>query len=190
MINLKLLKRNRLLDMTPEEARPATLLKKRLWHSCFAANFVKFSRTPFSQSTSGRLPLWLIKYEILTARIFLKPYAPLRQKISVHIVQYRIMKRREKLYGIMWTWPKNSVMWIYIYIYLKCNIRTYLILKPGKKFYVVCLLLHFKKDENALKSSFHSQDIQGFIVTFWSCRKNDLIRKIRLISKFTTSQPS
>ena len=68
MINLKLLKRNRLLDMTPEEARPATLLKKRLWHSCFAANFVKFSRTPFSQSTSGRLLLWLIKYEILIVR--------------------------------------------------------------------------------------------------------------------------
>ena len=29
-----------------------------------------------------------------------------------------------------------------------------------------------------------------FIFTFWSCRKNGLIRKIRLISKFMTSQPS
>ena len=28
--------------------RPATLLKKRLWHRCFPVNFVKFSRTPFS----------------------------------------------------------------------------------------------------------------------------------------------
>ena len=27
--------------------RPATLLKKRLWHSCFPVNFVKFLRTPF-----------------------------------------------------------------------------------------------------------------------------------------------
>ena len=26
--------------------RPATLLKKRLWHRCFPANFVKFLRTP------------------------------------------------------------------------------------------------------------------------------------------------
>ena len=26
-------------------------------------------------------------------------------------------------------------------------------------------------------------------MTFWSCRKNDLIRKIRLTSKFMTSQP-
>ena len=27
--------------------RPATLLKKRLWHRCFLVNFVKFLRTPF-----------------------------------------------------------------------------------------------------------------------------------------------
>ena len=27
--------------------RPATLLKKRLWHRCFPVNFVKFQRTPF-----------------------------------------------------------------------------------------------------------------------------------------------
>ena len=35
--------------------RPATLLKKRPWHSCFSVNFVKFLRTPFLQNTSGRL---------------------------------------------------------------------------------------------------------------------------------------
>ena len=29
--------------------RPATLLKKRLWHSCFPVNFAKFLRTPFLQ---------------------------------------------------------------------------------------------------------------------------------------------
>ena len=28
-----------------------------------------------------------------------------------------------------------------------------------------------------------------FVLPFWSCRKNGLIRKIRLISKFMTSQP-
>ena len=27
--------------------KPATLLKERLWHRCFPANFVKFLRTPF-----------------------------------------------------------------------------------------------------------------------------------------------
>ena len=39
-----------------------------------------------------------------------------------------------------------------------------------------------------LKSSFCSQDIHVFIMTFCLCRKNGLIRKIRLISKFMTSQ--
>ena len=36
--------------------RPATLLKKRLWHRRFPVNFAKFLRTPpFLQNTSGRL---------------------------------------------------------------------------------------------------------------------------------------
>ena len=33
--------------------RPATLLKRRLWHRCFSVNFANFSRTPFLQDTSG-----------------------------------------------------------------------------------------------------------------------------------------
>ena len=36
--------------------RPATLLKKRLWHRCFPLNFAKLPRTPFLQNTSGRGP--------------------------------------------------------------------------------------------------------------------------------------
>ena len=40
--------------------RPATLLKKRLWHRCFTVNFVKFLRTHFLQHTSGRLVFELI----------------------------------------------------------------------------------------------------------------------------------
>ena len=37
--------------------------------------------------------------------------------------------------------------------------------------------------------AFCSQGIYSFVLTFWSCRKNGLIRKISLISKFLTSQP-
>ena len=52
----------------------------------------------------------------------------------------------------------------------------------------------FKNDEKCflfhVKSSFRSQDILIFVITFWACRKNDLIWRIRLISKFITSQPS
>ena len=40
--------------------RPANLLKKRFWHSCFPVNFAKFLRTPFLQNTSSRmLLLWV-----------------------------------------------------------------------------------------------------------------------------------
>ena len=39
------------------DLRPATLLKKKLWHNCFPVNCAKFLRTPFLQNTSGRLLL-------------------------------------------------------------------------------------------------------------------------------------
>ena len=38
-----------------------------------------------------------------------------------------------------------------------------------------------------LKALFRSEDIYIFVLTFWACRKNDLIKKIRLILKFVTS---
>ena len=41
------------------QAWPATFLKKRLLHRCFLVNFVKFLRTSFLRSTSGRLLLFL-----------------------------------------------------------------------------------------------------------------------------------
>ena len=37
--------------------RPATLLKKRLWHRCFPVKFAEFLRTPFLRNTSGKLLL-------------------------------------------------------------------------------------------------------------------------------------
>ena len=36
---------------------PATLLKKRLWHKCFHADFAKYSRIPFLQNSSVRMLL-------------------------------------------------------------------------------------------------------------------------------------
>ena len=43
--------------------RPATLLKKSLWHRCFPVNFAKFLRTLFLQKTSGGC-FWLV-YDFL-----------------------------------------------------------------------------------------------------------------------------
>ena len=51
--------------------------------------------------------------------------------------------------------------------------------------------LLFKNGEKCffhLKNSFCSHDIYVFVMTFWPCRKNGLIRKIKLISEFMTSQ--
>ena len=45
-----------------------------------------------------------------------------------------------------------------------------------------CFLFH-------LKTSLRSQDICIFGLTFWSCRENGLIRKMRLISEFMMPQP-
>ena len=40
--------------------RPATILKRRLWHRCFPVNFAKFLRTPFLHNTSGLLLLYIM----------------------------------------------------------------------------------------------------------------------------------
>ena len=39
------------------DLRPATLLKKSLWHRCLPVNFAKFLRTPFLKNTSEQLLL-------------------------------------------------------------------------------------------------------------------------------------
>ena len=45
------------LEISRSFLRPATLLKKRLWHKCSPVNFVKFLRRSFLQSTSGGVVL-------------------------------------------------------------------------------------------------------------------------------------
>ena len=72
-----------------------------------------------------------------------------------------------------------------------------LVLKVGRSpFKKDCYLLDWKPLKNNekcflfyFKSSFRSQDVYVFVTTFWSCRKNGLIRKVRFNSKFKTSQP-
>ena len=39
-----------------------------------------------------------------------------------------------------------------------------------------------------LLKTLHSQDRLVFVMTFWSCKENGLIRKIRLTAKFMASQ--
>ena len=47
----------RVTEKIKHRLRPAALLNRRFRHRCFPVNFVKFSRTPFLQNTSGCLPI-------------------------------------------------------------------------------------------------------------------------------------
>ena len=60
--------------------QPETLLKKRLWHSCFPVNFAKFLRTPFLTEHSwetasnrflyeGKIGFELIKIQLCEAKM-------------------------------------------------------------------------------------------------------------------------
>ena len=62
--------------------RPATLLKKRLWHRCFPVNFAKFLRTPFLQNTSGRLLLYVSQYFFSIRTLWEREVHPRRFKKS------------------------------------------------------------------------------------------------------------
>ena len=66
-------------------------------------------------------------------------------------------------------------------------------LSPYKKLFYLFQWKSVKNNEKCfyfhLKSSFRFYDIYIFVLTFRSCRKNNLIRNIRLISKFMMSKP-
>ena len=50
------------------DLRPATLLKKRLWHRCFPVSFGKFLRTPFLQNTPRGLLLVGVNFPNYTTK--------------------------------------------------------------------------------------------------------------------------
>ena len=64
---------------------------------------------------------------------------------------------------------------------------------PNKNCIIYVIESPFKMIKNAfyfiLKALFFLEVFNFCIMNFWSCRKNGLIRKIRIISKFMTSQP-
>ena len=69
--------------------RPATLLKKRLRHSCFPVNFAKFLRIPFLQNTSRRLLLWHC-YDCSTVRALIYKFYELLTFFHSEIHCWRI----------------------------------------------------------------------------------------------------
>ena len=73
--------------------RPATLLKKRLWHRCFPMNFVEFLITPFLQNTSGRLLLYQKKCHEMSQKCLQKGLLSLKySNIITFVPTYIIFK--------------------------------------------------------------------------------------------------
>ena len=77
------------------------------------------------------------------------------------------------IFTVMRSLKSDSHLPIFFYL-----LQRWKVLKNDEKYF----LFH-------IKSNFRSQDILIFVLAFRSCRKNGLIRKIRLTLKLITSQP-
>ena len=73
--------------MTVRSSRPATLLKKRLWHKCFLVNFTKFLRTPFLTEH-----LWWLLLDN-TLNIFLKEFSVVKIEAAIHLRSFLLLSR-------------------------------------------------------------------------------------------------
>ena len=80
--------------------RPATLLKKSLWHVFFPVNFAKFLRTPSLQSTSGRLLLSEVNKKALLILdiLLLNIFSGLNKKlITMNNVEEETKEKKEMM---------------------------------------------------------------------------------------------
>ena len=76
--------------------RPATSLKKRLWHRCFPVNFAKFLRTPFLLDDSSVLltysvpmfPFYFIVFQSTNCNTILKS-----MKVKMNISTYEVSQK-------------------------------------------------------------------------------------------------
>ena len=119
---------------------------------------------------------------------FLQSYA------SLHVLsQYAKIKKLSWSYSSFF-----NGLWLLILITVPVAMKKYknfikVGLSPSKNNLYLLQWKAFKNAEKCflfhLKSFSRSHDIYFFLLTFWSCRQDALIRKIRLISKFITSQP-
>ena len=73
--------------------RPATLLKKRPWHSCFPVNFVKFLRAPFFKKHLQ----WLLLH-MSRKRTVLQNFLHIHRKI--HVLSFYLKRIHS------WIFPK------------------------------------------------------------------------------------
>ena len=78
--------------------RPATLLKKRLWHTCFPVNFAKLLRTFFLWNTSGWY-FWNLLHLSKKPMIYYSPKTNLflTQRFSYDLSEYFFLRKSNEL---------------------------------------------------------------------------------------------
>ena len=107
--------------------RPATLLKKRLWHRCFPVNFAKFLWAPFLQNTSGRL-LLLFFYNIFKSN---------RRDFSFGYVRTDIF---HVFFIVYWIYGLSNLGYVYLYWIIYISWRWWVKFRP---YCLVCLNVLF-----------------------------------------------
>ena len=96
----------------------ATLLKKRLWHSCFPENFKKFLRTSFSQNISGRLLL-----SVACLKDYVAPY-----KQQKFLREYQLYHNKDHITFILWGRSIDEIKKLHIFTQIIC-LKDYFSLK-------------------------------------------------------------
>ena len=92
--------------------RPATLLKKRLWHRCFPANFAKLLRTPFRLEHLFQL---LLNVTFETSEPLKWKYACLDSVVPFHLSR----SKKRTFETIMFCFEMRQ------FIIISCFIRSY-----------------------------------------------------------------
>ena len=98
--------------MAAQGLKPATLLKKRLWHRCFPVNFAKFLGTSFLQNPSGgclRLKACnFIKKETLT-QVFSRELCEISKNNFGRLLLVMMVLCNKQLLSNIWSWIHGKV---------------------------------------------------------------------------------
>ena len=126
----------------------------------------------------------------------------LRSVFVVYMHFEKLIKFRKfiEIFHCCMTWLRNKKQdFFYWYLIIRTTLREQntgqLNLKLDSHlrniffFWFASMKKWWKSISLYLESSLHSQNVWIFVLTSWSFRKNDLIRKLKSILEFMTSQP-
>ena len=132
------------------DLRPATLLKRRLWHMCFPLYFTKFLRTTFLQNTSGGCFCTTIHCNALTVSYNTNCRPDLQKYHGLHYISGAYRTKSKHCYSgkpSAYFYAKTKISW-YFHISISVPLNTFERLKYLKTFdfwgKFQCKLSHYK----------------------------------------------